>query len=320
MKLLFLRGAVPRDRDPCQIMFDKLKECDDVWTQLARNLSLDGYGEVWYWGGKRTVNYAENFIERWLPTYNIEPSFTPDVIFARGGFPEYDVVMQKYPNAFKIYYGAGKRFVPQHKFRKYNLIIVDTPQQLAKVRKVCPDSRSELFIKPAADNIFKPVKREKKYDVIFSANAHKAGIKGHDFFLPNCPVDLKAIQVGQLSSNKIRKQYPHIEFTDRVPRCKLPEYYGQSKVAVVCCTNRDSCPRVIPEALACDCPLLILDSTNLWNEKYITPQTGCIASSENFMLKLRDMVKNYKDFSAYNYYKDNLSLSVAAEYIKGMIS
>jgi hypothetical protein len=30
MKLLFLRGGVPKDRDPKQIMFNNLKECDDI--------------------------------------------------------------------------------------------------------------------------------------------------------------------------------------------------------------------------------------------------------------------------------------------------
>jgi len=185
MKLLFLRGSVPTDRDPKQIMYENLHECCDVWTQLARSLSINGYGEVWYWGGNRTVEYAENFIERWVPTYDINPTFVPDVIFARGGFPQYDIVMKKHPSAFKIYYGAGKRFIPQNKFKKYDLIIVDTPKQLAKVRKSCPDIRSELFIKPAADNIFSPIDIEKEYDVIFSANAHKAGIKGHDFVKEN---------------------------------------------------------------------------------------------------------------------------------------
>ena len=34
-KLLFLRGQVPQDRDPKQIMFNNIEECDDVWTQLC---------------------------------------------------------------------------------------------------------------------------------------------------------------------------------------------------------------------------------------------------------------------------------------------
>ena len=57
MKLLLLRGQVPQDRDPRQIMFDSLTECDDVWTQLVARLAEDDYGEVWYWNGRRRVDY-----------------------------------------------------------------------------------------------------------------------------------------------------------------------------------------------------------------------------------------------------------------------
>jgi len=320
MSVLFLRGQVPKDRDPRQIMFDKLEDCDDVWTQLAYHLAQDGYGEVLYWGGKRKVVYRDNFIERWVPNYKKHKlSFRPDVIFARGGFPQYDVVLKRFPKAFKIYYGAGRRFMPRSPFRDYNLILVDTPKQLKKARKAFPKVRSELFIKPASDNIFKPHDEAKKYDVIFSSNEHKSGIKGHGFILPRFPDDLKMIQTG-ISSSKLRSKYPHIEFTGWIPRRKLPALYSKSRVAVVCCADIDSCPRIIPEALACGCPLLVLDSVNLWGEKYINEQTGRIVAVEDFFIELRDMVRDYKEFSPYNYYKENLSLEKAADHIMEMIN
>ncbi len=320
MNLLFLRGSVPRDRNPKQIMFDRLEDCDDVWTQLANHLSKDGHGEVWYWGGKRKVVYRNNFIEIWVPDYKRhKPSFTPDVIFSRGGFPQYDVILERYPKAYRIYYGAGRRFLPQSKFKKYNLIFVDTPAQLKKARKSFPAIRSELFIKPAADNVFQPKSSKKEYDVIFSSNEHKSGIKGHGFILPRFPNDLKMVQTG-IVSPKLKQKYPHIDFQGWVPRKKLPELYGRAKVAIVCCNNIDSCPRIIPEALACNCPLLILDSVNLWCDKYINEDTGRIVSSEDFILELRTMVETYSEFSPYNYYRDHLSLEKAAEHIRRFIT
>lgn len=319
MKLLFLRGSVPQDRDPQQIMYDKLEDCCDVWTQLANHLSKDGYGEIWYWGGKRKVIYRENFIEKWVPSYKRHRlSFIPDVVFARGGFPQYDVVLNRYPKAYRIYYGAGRRFMPQSSFRNYNLILVDTPHQLKEVRKAFPKVRSELFIKPAADNIFQPHDKPKDYDVIFSSNEHKAGIKGHDFILPQFPNDLKMIQTG-ISSLKLRSRYPNIKFTGWIPRQKLPALYNRSRIAVVCCTNVDSCPRVIPEALACGCPLLVLDSVNLWHDKYINQQTGRVASRKDFFIEMRKMINTYTEYSPYKYYRENLSLEKAAEHIKRMI-
>ncbi len=319
MNLLFLRGQVPRDRNPKQIMFDRLEDCDDVWTQLANHLSKDGHGEVWYWGGKRKVVYRDNFIERWMPDYKKhKPTFSPDVVFSRGGFPQYDVVLERHPKAYRIYYGAGRRFLPQSSFRKYNLILVDTPKQLKRARNNFPKIRSELFIKPAADNIFKPHEEEKEYDVIFSSNEHKAGIKGHNFILPQFPNDLKMIQTG-IVSPKLRVQYPNVEFTGWIPRRKLPALYSKSRIAVVCCADVDSCPRVIPEALACGCPLLILDSVNLWHDKYINDQTGRKVSRRDFFMEMRDMIDTHTEYSPYNYYRENLSLEKAAEHIKGII-
>ena len=319
MKLLFLRGQVPQDRDPKQITYDKLEDNCDVWTQLASLLS-DDYGEIWYWNGKREKKYRPSFIEKWIPDFKkYTPNFTPDVIFARGGFPEYDVVLQKFTKAFKIYYGAGKRFLPQSSFKNYNLILVDTPEQLQQVKAKFPNIKSELFIKPAADNIFYPQQSpQKEYDVIFCSNEHKAGIKGHNFILPKL-TNYKVIQVGIASKSLIQK-YPNITFTQWIPRKQIPSLYGKSKVAVICCSNVDSCPRIIPEALACNCPILVLDTVNLWKEKYINSQTGRIANSENFMNELDKMVQDYQSYSPYEYYKKELSLSVSANYIKGIIN
>ena len=129
MKVLFLRGQVPQDRDPRQIMFDNLDDCDDMWTQLAYRISKDGYGEIWYWGGKRKVEYKSNFVEKWIPSFKSrDHDINPDVIFCRGGFPEYDRILKRNPDAFKIYYGAGRRFLPHPDFLDYDLILQDSPE------------------------------------------------------------------------------------------------------------------------------------------------------------------------------------------------
>jgi len=319
VNLLFLRGQVPSDRNPCQIKFTDIDKCDDVWTQLAYYLSRDGQGEVWYWGGKRKVRYKDNFVERWVPNYKKHKSkFQPDVVFARGGFPQYDVVLKRYPEAFKIYYGAGKRFIPCSKFTDYDLILVDTDKQKKKVLSKFPKARVELFIKPSADNVFKAEKTLKEYDVIFSSNEHPSGIKGHNFILPIFPSDLKMVQVG-IASKKLKRKYPNIHFTGWIPRKEIPNYYAKSRVAVVCCKSIDSCPRIIPEALSCGCPVLLLDTVNIWRDKYVTPQTGSISSATNFISSLRLMLKQVDGYRPYEYYMEHLSLEKAAQYIKDLI-
>ncbi len=319
MRLLFLRGQVPTDRNPKQIMYDNLAECCDMWTQLAAELAIKGHGEVWYWGGKRKVKYRPNFVERWIPNFrSAKCPFQPNVIFTRGGFAEYDMVLRRYPKAFKIYYGAGRRYVPRSKFQKYNLIINDSPDQLRQTRKKFPKIKSSLFVKPAADNIFKPHEAEKRFDVIFVGNEHRSGYKGHGFILKTTPPDVKMIQVG-IASKRLKRTFRNVKFTGWVPRKRLPLLYAQSKIAVISCEGVDSCPRVIPEALACGCPVLITQKTRFWHERYINEKTGVLCPREKYVKTLRSMLERYETFDPYSYYRDHLSLEHAATYLKSLM-
>ena len=316
ISLLFLRGRVPQDRDPRQIMFDSLDECDDVWTQLAARMASGGRGEVWYWGGRRKVEYRDGFVERWLPDLGgAEHDFDPDIIFARGGFREYDAVLRRHPRAFKVYYGAGLRFLPAGS--GYDLILVDAPEQLAAAEAAFPGVASSLFVKPAAENVFRPRPGPKEYDVIFVGNEMGTDRKGHGFVLPNLPDGLRMVQVG-IASKKLRAAYPRVLFTGWIQRKRVAELYGRSRAAICCCDSAaDSCPRVIPEALACGCPILVLDGVRLWRDRYVTGETGLVATRESFFDRLSWLVENHDRFSPYEYYRENLSLDVAAKHILG---
>ena len=312
-KLLFLRGQVPQDRNPKQIMFNNLIDCDDMWTQLAYHLSKDSYGEIWYWGGKRKKEFTSNFIERWVRDFkSYKSDFKPDVIFARGGFSEYDVVLRRNPQAFKIYYGAGFRRIPKTSFKDFNLILVDTPEQFSRAQSKLPNKNIHIFTKPAADHIFCPREEDKKFDVILVGNYNKGVKKGHDFAFSRIPRNLKVLSVG-LVPKTIRKKYPHVKYTGWVPRKKIPNYYAKSKISIVCCGTEDSCPRIVPESISCGCPVLILDRVNVWKEKYITNETGKITTKKLFVSDLLSMIEKYKDFSPYSYYQNYLSLSISAK-------
>ncbi len=323
MRLLFLRGQVPQDRDPKQIMFEDLESNDDMWTQLASRISAGGCGRIWYWGGNRQVRYTDTFIETWLKSFgtgavNLAYDFEPNTIFARGGFPQYDKILEEFPKAFKIYYGAGKRYYPQTKFKKYDLILVDTLGQLADVRTRFPRIRAELLIKPAADNIFKPVVGQKKiYDVIFVGNESKGDMKGHYFALSHIPSDLRVLVVG-IASKKMKRKFLKATFTGWVPRKKLPKLYAQSRIAVICCVEKDSGPRVLPEALACGCPVLVRLGLRCNLAKYVNG-TGLITNDDSFSFFVKGMVDNYQSYPTREYYLKHLSLDVAANQIRKLV-
>lgn len=319
MKILLLRGQVPRDRDPKEIIFEKIEDCDDVWTQLVFHmLSENDLGEVWYWGGKRKYQFTKQFIERWIPDFNhYQSQFNPDVIFCRGGFSEYHSVLNRYPNAFKIYYGAGRRFLPQPGFSNYNLILQDSQEQLNICQNKYPNIKSSLFIKPAADNIFYPKEVEKIYDVCFPANGSQENIKGHKFVFQTAPKELKILNLG---NNTRKTEYPRNVRRKRVLKSQMAEEYSRCKVGIVCCSGKvDSCPRVIPEMLACGLPIVVLNEVRFWKEKYITEQTGVISNKDNFWNNVREVLQNYQNIDTKVYYKKNLSLEKSANFIKNMI-
>lgn len=320
MNLLMLRGQVPQDRNPQEIVFDKIEDCDDVWSNLFYSmLSNNDKGELWYWNGTRTKRFAHNFIERWLPTFQKHIiDFVPDVIFCRGGFQEYHDVLKRFPKAIKIYYGAGRRFLPQPGFYNYDIILQDSLEQV----KICKEKFSEalitLFIKPASDNIMYPINAEKEYNVCFPANGGQT-FKGHKFIYKTIPKDIKLLNLG---NNPHKYKYPNNVTSYRVLRTEIAQHYAKCKVGIVAVnSNIDSCPRVIPELLASGLPIVVLDTVRFWKDKYIVSGvTGELATKDNFWQVVRYVLRNLNKYDSRKYYKENLSLSIAAKFLKGKIN
>jgi len=318
MNLIFLRGKEPTDRDFHETLFTKLELCDDMWTHFAYNLLRKGdNGEVVYWGANRTQKYKSNFREvRVNKLEDYKPKFEPDVIFARGGFPEYHTILKRYPNAFKIYYGAGKRFMPNKYFTNYNLVLVDSWEQQLEVQKIYPSLNCSSFIKPAADNIMYPMECVKEYDVCFPANGSQENIKGHKFVYTTAPCDLSILNLG----NRGTIAPPVHVVSQRVPRPSIRRYYAKCKVGIVCVNKDvDSCPRVIPEMLACGLPIVVLKGTQFWQNRYMSSSTGIVASKDKFWDAVRFVRNNYHTFNSRKHYEDHLSMKCATNHIRTLI-
>jgi hypothetical protein len=315
-----LRGQVPQDRNPQEIVFDTLEEVDDMWTHLFYNMLTEkDYGELWYWGGNRKKEFSSCFIERWVPTFLPINGFTPDVIFCRGGFPEYHSILKRFPQAVKIYYGAGRRFMPQPGFDNYEVILQDSLEQVEICKKKYSNKLVTTFIKPAADNIFYPIDETKKeYDVCFPANGAQA-FKGHDFIYNTVPKDIKLLNLG---NNPRGYKYPSNVVSYRVLRHDMAKNISKCKVGIVAVSSEiDSCPRVIPEMLACGIPIIVLDGVRFWKDKYIVPGvTGEISTKEDFWNVVRNVLANVGMYNPRKYYEENLALPIAGKFIKEKIN
>ena len=326
-----LRGQVPQDRDPQEIVFDYIPQVDDIWTLLFyqllnlktkhndKELKFTDRGELWYWGGNRTKLFAPNFIERWVPSFETYKSdFIPDVIFCRGGFKEYHHVLKRFTNSIKIYYGAGRRFLPQSGFSDYDIILQDSIEQLEICRQRFPQISSSLFIKPAPDNLFYPMPEIKKeYDICFPANGAQ-DFKGHSTIYTTIPPQFTLLNLG---NNPRNFKYPKNVTSYRVLKSEMPKHIAKCKIGIVAVSAEiDSCPRVISEILACGLPLVVLDTVRFWKEKYIVSGvTGELANRDNFWTVVRHVLDNIGSYAPRKYYKENLSLEIAAKFLRGKI-
>lgn len=335
MNFLMLRGQIPQDRNPQEIVFDKLEDVDDMWTQLFyAMLGPEDQGELWYCGGTRNKKFAENFVERWVPSYTSHfSSFIPDVTFCRGGFKEYIPILRRFPKALKMYYGAGRRFIPQDGFLDYDILLQDSPTQVEYAMKECPNISSVLFFKPAPDKLFYPIEGiEKEYDVCYPADGRPPR-KGHDFIYSTVPGDLKILNLGFPTK---RFKLPSNIDSYRVLKPELSKYMQKCKIGIVASTNGtglfglsyDSCPRIIPEMIACGLPIVVLDELEFWEDKYINSlissrsswATGELANRENFWDIVRMVLENRELYNPRKYYEENLTIKHAAGYLREKIN
>ncbi len=320
MNAIFLRGSIPHEH-PEKLLYDRIENCEDVWIQLFYGLlqALGARGELLYQGGKKKFVVGKTFTEKWVASFKkYTPPFAPDLIMCRGGFPYYDHIVKKFPKAIKIYYGAGKRFYPQTNFIDYDLFLVDSLKQLRAVRK--KGRRVALFVKPAA-TLFKKIDVKKKYDVCYMANATQARIKRHKLFLESfAHSEFKILNLGNTDKKLIslaKKLQVKIDWGGWSLRSKLPDRIAQCRVGVCCSTNYDSCPRVIPEYLACGLPVVATKNMNFWHNKYITPETGVLVGDGGIESGVRKLLS--RRLTPESYYNKHLSVGKAAKYLAELI-
>ena len=305
MKLLFLRGPVPRDRDQREVKYESLSKSDDMWEHLAHHLGSQTH--IVYWGAKYARRYCDSTDVRWVR--NIEtyrPEFEPDLIFARGGFPETYPLLRQY-KCKKIYYGSGARYKPAEDL--FDIVLVDSPKQLEKV-----GPKGRLWVKPAAPH-FKPVKLEKKYDVCYIADARypfRAKIKRTDWVYQTLPADIKMLHLG--FAGKYRPRWNIA--TKRVSRETMPEQYSQCRIGIVPYTNYDSAPRVIPEMIACGLPVVAMDSVHYWADGYGIEPVGKDGFWERVRHELRMLDFARPPRAAF---ENTIAVEVAADAIRRML-
>jgi len=324
IKFLLLRGQEPKDRNPVETYYNNLSECDDIYTLMVNQLleiHPDWMGTIVYWGGNRRKTYSFKLLE--IRETSIHPNayINYDIVWARGGFPEYDPVLfhirKHNPKAFIIYYGANaKRFYPKNKFKDYNLILVDSYEQQKICQRECPNIPCTLFIKPAPDNLIGPVVVPKKYDVCYPANGRQQQYKGQAFVYNSVPEDITVYNLGTPCDIKC----PNNVYRNRVLRKNIAAEYSKCKCGIIVYNKGlDSCPRVLPEMLACDLPVICADTFYFWKEMYITEKTGLIVKQDKIWNAVKYVLNNLDKYSPREHYLEHLSVKYATSYFSNLI-
>jgi len=261
MRVLFLRGEW--DERTEQSLIDD----DDMWIQLVKE-TFDG-GDVHFKNNPYQRDLDNNY----------------DVVFSRGGFYWQLNMVEKHPNAKKIYYGAGRRFIPQDNI-KYDLVLCDSMRQEESLGEL--GYNTYLFTKPAA-NCFKPHDVKKIYDVCFIANGQQADFKGVKWVYDTVPSDLKVLHLGYPSRYKPPKNVT----TTRVKRIDMAKEISKCKIGIVPYFNDiDSCPRVVPEMLVCGLPLIVADQLHIDAIKYLSPNYGVVSREYFFWENVKYQLQN----------------------------
>lgn len=316
MKIILLRGPVPTNRNPKEIQYGSLDKSDCIYEHMAYYLGDEACEIVYHDGGKYEASYSDKCKVRFVKNLKkYAPPFEPDVIWTRGGFPEHYKFIARFPKAFIVYYGAGKRFCPEK--GRVDLVLSDSEAQVQRIRE--KGYKAALWFK-AATSQFRPMPEvEKKYDVGYVAAIPEDERKNCSFVYKHCPKDLRVLQLGFYPKKlKVPKNFK----VKRIHRDKMPKALNKCKVVIAPYGKDDGNPRIISEALACGVPVIASSKLNYWTEKYVGPGfLPCSGLASDFGV-FWDTVRNYletKPLEVRTFYDNNLSMSHAVEHLRGLL-
>ena len=128
------------------------------------------------------------------------------------------------------------------------------------------------------------------------------------------------LRVGPVDPWFTKAKHLQVAWTGLLPRREIPKYACRAQVGVVCDNGKwDSGPRILPEMLAMDIPVIVRSCVRA-SRKYITEQTGMLVGEDRqeFVSALVRLLSS--DLHPVKYYREHLSLPRAAERLSKAIA
>ena len=196
----------------------------------------------------------------------------PDVSIFRGGFKEYDNLINRSPGFFgkTFYLGASRRFLPSYG-GNYDVILYESVKDLP-LNYTNSQYIYKPFYKTANPKIFFPKDTKPEFDIIWPWKYTSDHRKGEKFFLKAIKdhsglQQLKIYHCGN-EVKKARKLFASFGVTNII--CDdIKHYHDMNDVinngicGILTSDKEDGCPRLSTEILSCGIPLLIRDKTRI---------------------------------------------------------
>ena len=278
-------------------------------------------GIIIRYGNFYKVVYRKNLVEYRLTDWSLIKDV--DLIISRGGYNEYISFLQKHQNTPHIYLGCGIRWNPFDrcvegmKGLRVDGVLVDSEKQDNIIKD---QVQTIVFPKPAADNIFYPLSDVKKqYDLVYNCFASVSIHKGGSWLAPRIPNGCKVLVIGPENKwleAEAKTGRIFVDYTGRIPITDVCVIASQARVGVVCDDGKqDSGPRVLPEFLAMDIPVIVRDTVRINFKHYITAQSGIVMKDDcsriDFGIGMKSLITN--KIQPYKHYVENLTLDKASD-------
>jgi len=197
----------------------------------------------------------------------------PDVTIFRGGFREYDMVVNKIKGFFgkTFYLGASRRLVPEFG-GKYDYILyeseLDLPDNFNMIK-----GRFKRFFKTANPKIFYSKNISKpEFDIIWPWKYTSDHRKGEKFFLNGLSKhsELQKLKIYHCGNEpkkamKLFESYgvKNIICDDIKHYHEMNDIINNGICGLMTSDKEDGCPRLSTEIMSCGVPLLIRDTTRI---------------------------------------------------------
>jgi len=302
-----------------------------MWTHLfakAVEQSLDVFGMILRVGAPYSVVYNDRLVEMRVPDLGVL-EIVPDLILNRGGYKEYLPLLKRFQNVPSVYIGCGRRWNPTDMYWsswmkdiRVDCVLVDSPAQQKELLYE-NTFRVEVFPKPALDHIFRPVVVKKDFDIVFISH-RPDDFKGGPWLASYLPDGCRILCVG-VENERLREEASsgrlYVEATGKVPRRDVPAQACRGYVGVVCDDGLcDSGPRVLPEFLAMNLPVIVRSCVRADLGRYISLQSGRVVRDGKIWLThaIQDLMINYDKLAPRAFYKKGLTLKHAAARMVGL--